>query len=295
VSSYSSQLDQSGFEAHIEVVDSLEKGPEVYQKNVEDEVLMLHMLSGCNNIIRCYGFSHDLIKQQSYILMEIATLGSLTDLSDRHLYPEIPRPVIIYFILGLTNAVTYLHSHNVVHKDIKPQNVLLSQGLTIKLCDFGLSKKLDTGKSKTMSVKGSVQGTTFYMAPEVTTGKHSSRKSDVYSLGMTIIVMCLRRHGYDAVGVALAEELVHVAQYSDIGEIVGTMVGHSPSFRPDVSRVLKSVKELWSAIPELESMQSVNEFEIAVRKQRGLDTYQSSVDNDRTDSSSKSTTHIEVS
>lgn len=89
-------------------------------------------------------------------------------------------------LLGLE----YLHSNNVLHRDIKGANILLTISGQAKLSDFGLAAMLasESGKSS-MFVGSEVVGSPYWMAPEVITGKGSKRASDIWSLGCTVFEM----------------------------------------------------------------------------------------------------------
>ncbi|XP_018011706.1 serine/threonine-protein kinase fused [Hyalella azteca] len=80
---------------------------------------------------------------------------------------------------NLVSALYYLHSHRIVHRDIKPQNILLTESGTAKLCDFGFSKKMEINTY----VLESIKGTPLYMAPELIEQQPYDQKADLWSLG----------------------------------------------------------------------------------------------------------------
>ena len=100
--------------------------------------------------------------------------------SGNRLKEEELREVVSCCLLGLS----YLHNRNVMHRDIKPDNLFISESGVIKLGDFGLAVQLEHSCSK----RNTVCGTSWYMAPEVYE-EEACLKSDVWSLGISIIEM----------------------------------------------------------------------------------------------------------
>lgn len=95
----------------------------------------------------------------------------------------------------LCSAVMYAHSHGVIHRDIKPQNIFLTQDGTIKLGDFGIA----TFQNAThVTNNDSVVGSVHYMAPEITQGNPASERSDIYSMGITFFELITGRLPYDS-------------------------------------------------------------------------------------------------
>ena len=90
----------------------------------------------------------------------------------------------------LLAAVGYAHEHGVIHRDLKPDNVMLTKGDKIKVLDFGLAKGFGPGATRT----GTGLGTAHYMAPEQHhDAKNVDRRADIYALGMTLYVMLAGR------------------------------------------------------------------------------------------------------
>ena len=84
---------------------------------------------------------------------------------------------------SLFQAINHCHAQNVVHRDIKPDNIMITSEETVRLIDFGLSKASKSGK--TLST---VAGTPYYMAPEVLEGAYS-KKADIWSLGVLLYTL----------------------------------------------------------------------------------------------------------
>ncbi len=81
----------------------------------------------------------------------------------------------------LVAALFYLHTNNIIHRDIKPQNVLIAAGGIIKLCDFGFARAIDNKQMIT-----SIKGTPLYMAPELLKEYPYNQKADLWSLGVIL-------------------------------------------------------------------------------------------------------------
>ena len=107
--------------------------------------------------------------------------------SGNRLSEEELREVVSCCLLGLS----YLHNRNVMHRDIKPDNLFISESGVIKLGDFGLAVQLD----HSCSVRNTVCGTSLYMAPEVYE-EEACLKSDVWALGISIIEMAENKNPF---------------------------------------------------------------------------------------------------
>ncbi len=145
-----------------------------------NEVLISRKLAH-PNIVRLYDFGAA-AKGYYYISMEYASGGSLGqriyDLnSERLSFAEVVR-VLFEVSQGLSGA----HRQGVVHRDLKPDNILLTDSGDVKLTDFGLARSLDVDKGFTNT--GETVGTPYYMAPEQLRGEKADQRADIYSLGI---------------------------------------------------------------------------------------------------------------
>src|SRR3712207_6421944 len=120
-------------------------------------------------------------REVSYIVMEYVAGGDLKDLIDRRGTP----PGVMLSRVGAEGAagLAYAHGRGVIHRDIKPQNVLVGDYGSPKLTDFGIARALDADHSTST---GSYLGTALYSSPEQLRGEGVTPKSDVYSLGATL-------------------------------------------------------------------------------------------------------------
>ena len=115
----------------------------------------------------------------AYLVMEY-----VPDVLSNHISPETPLPAERVVEIGreISLALSHAHSYDVVHRDIKPQNILLTEDGTVKVTDFGIARAME---ASTMSRTG-VMGTPFYMSPEQWAGGRVDGRADVYSLGILL-------------------------------------------------------------------------------------------------------------
>jgi eukaryotic-like serine/threonine-protein kinase len=150
------------------------------------------------------------------------------------------------YAIEIARGLTVAHARNMVHRDIKPQNVLIDSEGRAKLTDFGISRQLEQDG---MTATGRVLGTTDYVAPEQAMGHPVDPRSDVYSLGVVLYEMLIGQvpfHADSQVGVAMKhvnEELPDVQQR-----------------RPEVSAAAALVVERATAKAPAERYQDVGEM-----------------------------------
>ncbi len=114
----------------------------------------------------------------SYIIMELIAGRTLAQIPNDALTMH----VAIRYFIDLLAALAYAHDQNVVHRDIKPANVMVTDDGTVKVMDFGLSRRTTEMSSETNA--GEIVGTIAYLAPERFLGKPADARSDLYSVGV---------------------------------------------------------------------------------------------------------------
>lgn len=199
------------------------------------------------NILPVYSFDQE--EDLVYFVMRYVDTGSLDDLMGR----PMPLDLVIKMLQQVGSALSYAHSQGVVHRDVKPSNILLGPDNWVLLTDFGLVKLLETPSSITPT--GMSLGTPAYMAPEQVTGDRVDAQADVYALGATLYQMVTGRVPYEGdSGMAVA--LKHVS------EALIPPRSLNPDLLPAVDRVIakalakdrdlryKSVDELVTAFRE---------------------------------------------
>ncbi|OHT14380.1 RAC family serine/threonine-protein kinase like protein [Tritrichomonas foetus] len=143
------------------------------RKTAENESNLMKKLE--NQFIIQFRFFFE-FNHKSYLGIEYCNGGDLLDRLD---YPLSFNDAKLY-AAEIIDALSYLHSHGIIFRDMKPENVLLTQSGHIKLADFGLSKILLSDDEKVKSYAGTQE----YSAPEVITGKLYGKESDIWSLGV---------------------------------------------------------------------------------------------------------------
>lgn len=155
---------------------------------IREEIKLMQRLSH-PKIVQYYG-TISLPKIGLQIIMEYMSGKSVAHVLK--LYGKLKEPVVKKYIRDTTEGLVYLHDNNVIHRDIKGANILLNEQGVAKLGDFGCSIKFEGVQSYT---QGAMLGTVAWMAPEVIKQQERvGRKSDIWSLGCTVIEMFSGTH-----------------------------------------------------------------------------------------------------
>jgi hypothetical protein len=135
------------------------------------------------NIVQVYDAGEDELegREVSYIVMEYVPGGDLKALIEKN--GPLPEKVLARTGADVASGLAHAHEEGVVHRDIKPQNILVGSYGNSKLADFGIARALDATHA---TATGSYLGTAAYSSPEQLRGEEITPKSDVYSLGCTL-------------------------------------------------------------------------------------------------------------
>jgi len=151
-------------------------------ESLQEEINLLQSLDHIN-IVRYIG--HIRKGKELSIVMEYVENGSLAGMVKK--YGRFPEPLARAYIRKVLDGLVYLHQQGVIHRDIKPDNILITKDGNVKLADFGVSTKLSSLKSNQVEDNTVPAGTPYYMAPEVIEFLGARPESDVWSLGCTVI------------------------------------------------------------------------------------------------------------
>jgi len=145
-------------------------------KNLRQEICILRTLNHENIILMLDAFETE---REFCVVTEYAQ-GELFDIlqDDEHL----PGAQVKKIAMQLVKALHYLHSNRIIHRDMKPQNILIGSAGRVKLCDFGFARAM----SSNTIVLTSIKGTPLYMAPELVKEQPYDEKADLWSLGIIL-------------------------------------------------------------------------------------------------------------
>jgi mitogen-activated protein kinase kinase kinase len=132
------------------------------------------------------------------IFLEYVPGGSVQTMLNS--YGALPEPLVRSFVRQILNGLSYLHNRDIIHRDIKGANILVDNKGTIKISDFGISKKLEATNilngANNNKNRPSLQGSVFWMAPEVVKQTSYTRKADIWSLGCLVVEMMTGQHPF---------------------------------------------------------------------------------------------------
>ena len=153
------------------------------------------------NIVEMYDVGED--DGKYYIVMEYVEGKTLKNLVKKR--GALTLPEIIDIMTQLTSAIACAHDSNIIHRDIKPQNVLIKENGIVKITDFGIAMALNSNE---LTQTNSVMGSVHYLPPEQANGRGATVKSDIYSLGIVMFELLtgtLPFRGDNAVEIAIKQ------------------------------------------------------------------------------------------
>jgi len=142
------------------------------------------------NIVKVFGVGHE--ASYRYIVQEYVDGITVKELINQngHLDWRVAVPIVIQ--VGM--ALDYAHQNGIVHRDIKPQNILITRDKIAKITDFGIAR---AASSTTITMAGGAMGSVHYFSPEQARGGNVGLSSDIYSLGVTLFEMITGRVPFD--------------------------------------------------------------------------------------------------
>ncbi|CAK4694071.1 hypothetical protein AeMF1_019790 [Aphanomyces euteiches] len=213
------------------------------RKQADNEVILLKSLYHVN-IVRFYD-SFILDNDELNIVMEFSDGGNLRQvvkLRSRMDGGYFPEPLIMSWFAQLVLAVSYIHGKNVLHRDLKAQNVFLTKKHVVKLGDFGISKALSGDDLANTSV-----GTPESMSPEICRGERYGKKSDIWSLGCVLYEMTMLKRPFEAQSLPEMFAKICHGEYEPIPTnfskelrlLIQLMLQQDPSKRPSIEDICR--------------------------------------------------------
>lgn len=156
---------------------------------LEDEISIMKLIkhNPHPNIVHCY----DIIRSQNevFIIMEYCDSGDLMTIIKKPIKEKYAQ----FYFCQLANGLRYLDQHNIIHRDIKPKNILLTNNRRVlKIADFGLAKKIID-----VSLNETICGSPLYMAPEIINHNPYNNQTDLWSIGMILYEMLYGEHPFE--------------------------------------------------------------------------------------------------
>ncbi len=185
-----------------------------------------------------------------YYAMEYIEGQSLDELL--HAQGRLPWDQVLEIALKICPALRHAHDHGIIHRDIKPPNILVTHDGQVKLTDFGIAKVFASGQ---LTATGGVVGTAEFLSPEQAAGKPVSKRSDLYSLGVVLYLLITARHPFEGTSFV---DLLHKHRYAqfdrpiklvpelpyEIDELICQLLDKDPAKRPADCLVLAKQLEL---------------------------------------------------
>ena len=208
-------------------------------RKVQKEVEILSQLNH-KNIVRYLGTQRT--QEYLYIFLEYIAGGSIASLLQK--YGKLNENLIKVYTKQVLEGLEYLHSHNIIHRDIKGANVLVGKNGVCKVADFGAAKRILENKGQLRSLKGTIN----WMAPEVMKQEGHGRFADIWSLGCLVVEMATGKPPWhyktNPVSVFMhvcnTEELPRLPDLSsEAKDFIFSCFRREPTERPNVCKLLK--------------------------------------------------------
>jgi serine/threonine protein kinase len=204
------------------------------------------------NIVILFDYLEE--EEALYLIMEYVEGKTLEEYIQMVSGP-IPEIKAIPLFVQVLDGFAYAHEQGVVHRDVKPANIMITAREKIKILDFGIAKLLSQ-KSHTLTQTGVKMGTVLYMSPEQVKGEKVDKRSDVYSLGVTLFQMLTGRGPY---------EDPDATEFAVYNKIVNEPLPLAKSFYPNISGHIQSIIDKATAKNPNDRFQDCQEFKNALQ------------------------------
>jgi serine/threonine protein kinase len=197
------------------------------------------------NIARVYDFASD--EGLYFITLEYVSGCNLSEVADSYTSRRLPEKEALYLLLQIAEGLSHAHQNNVIHRDLKPNNVIVEKSGLVKISDFGLAFSIDTDHGLTRT--GEMIGSPAYLAPEQFINVESDPRADIYAFGIMAFELLTGKIPFDSSSyytlaqMHLKEELPREALVSaGVSESLITIIedccAKSPAARPANGEIL---------------------------------------------------------
>ncbi len=225
-----------------------------YRKRFKNEAILLSKLEH-PNIVSIYDYVE---KKGDFFLITEFIEGQTLDEHIELVSGPMPETRISKLMLQILDAIEYIHSKHIIHRDIKSSNFIITSENKVKLIDFGIAKSLS--KNSMLLTKGDMKvGTTIFMSPQQVKGKILDRRSDIYSLGVTLFHTLTGQYPYDK----------DLSEYEIYNKIVTEAFPNPQNFYVGISDKMASIVTKATEKHPLRRFQSCEEFSMALLQNRG--------------------------
>ena len=189
--------------------------------------------------------------QYCYIAMEYFPLGHLGTQLDTALPPD----VALHYAREIARGLSIIHTAGVIHRDLKPGNLMLRDDNTVALIDFGISHSTQMGAASTGPTADEIAGTPYYMSPEQALGGATDERTDLYALGVILYQMLTGEKPY--VG-ATTEEILEQHRTADLPVLGADLAAYQSLLNKllakDPASRIGSAREALEALEQLEAL-----------------------------------------
>lgn len=205
------------------------------------------------SIVTLYDFFEE--EENQFLVMELLEGRTCKELLEEK--GAIPAPALIKIFESATEGLAYAHHHGIIHRDIKPNNIMITASGEVKIMDFGIARTQD---SPQLTQAGFTVGSALYMSPEQIKNEKVDHRSDIYSLGITLFEM------------ATGKAPFHDPNASEYNILIGHLSSELPSPRsvnPDIPVTIEEVIFKATRKDPAERFQTMKEFGAALTSDSG--------------------------
>jgi len=215
------------------------------QQRFRNEAKLLSQLEH-RNIVKLYEYIEN--SEGAFLIMEYVE-GIPLDQYIENISGPIPELRAIEIFNKVLDAFEYAHQHNIIHRDVKPANIMLTQNEDVKILDFGIAKGVET-KPLGITQEGLRVGTLLYMSPEQIRAQTLDHRSDIYSLGVTLFEILTGKCPYS----------MELSEFDISVKIVQEPLPRVKNFYPGISDYLQEVIDKATSKNIWDRYQSASEF-----------------------------------